>query len=211
MIATGLSSRHRSEFGTSKHCLFAGLQPAAQAILGVSKVLAKRHLEGLFARGTFGAACELLSSSSRATSEQLTSYFRAAHELLPSSLRATSQQLTSYFQAVHQLLRNNSRATSQQLTSYFQAAQELTSEHLPASIPGRLRYLASFYPGQASMSGKLLSGQLRSTTVQQLPKPLPPRNSARVSARRSSTVSERDGSFVASTLEFRARKNLQAL
>ena len=37
VIATGPGSRHGSEFSTSKHCRFAGLRPAAQAILGALK------------------------------------------------------------------------------------------------------------------------------------------------------------------------------
>ena len=39
VIATGLTSRHRSEFGTLEHCRFAGLRPAARAILGALKCL----------------------------------------------------------------------------------------------------------------------------------------------------------------------------
>ena len=46
------TSRHRVEFGTSKHCRFLGLEAIAQAIYRGSKVLAKQHLEGLFARST---------------------------------------------------------------------------------------------------------------------------------------------------------------
>ena len=37
VIATGPGSRHGSEFGTSKHCRFAGLRPAHQAISGALK------------------------------------------------------------------------------------------------------------------------------------------------------------------------------
>ena len=92
-------------------------------------MLAKRHLEGLFARGTFEqlasyfrAAHGLLPSSLRATSEQLTSYFRAACELLRSSSRATSKQFTSYFATTHELLRSSLRVTSKQLMSHFRAS-----------------------------------------------------------------------------------------
>ena len=39
VIAAGLTSRHRSEFGTLKHCRFAGLRPAARTIVGALKSL----------------------------------------------------------------------------------------------------------------------------------------------------------------------------
>ena len=39
VIATGLCSRHRSEFGTLEHCRFAGLRPAALSIVGALKSL----------------------------------------------------------------------------------------------------------------------------------------------------------------------------
>ena len=113
-----------------------------------SKVLAKRHLEGLFARG-FRAAHGLLPSSLRATSEQLTSYFRAAYELLRSSSRATSKQFTSYFATTHELLRSSLRVTSKQLTSHFRASPSLDPRQ--ASIPGKLLSRAGFDAWQASI------------------------------------------------------------
>ena len=57
----------------------------------------------IFASEATRLSLETAQSSSRATSEQLTSHF-AAHELLPSSSPATSQQLTSYFAAACELL-----------------------------------------------------------------------------------------------------------
>ena len=117
VLATGLSSRHRSELGTFEHCRFAGLRrPVTRAILG-AKVLAKRALEELFARGT--------SKWLRRTFEQPVSCFRArarhvpaAHELLPSSSRATAHEPAC------ELLPSSSRAFEQS-ASYLPAGLEI--------------------------------------------------------------------------------------
>ena len=120
-------------------------------------MLAKRD----FRRALGGA---VLASSSRATSEQLTSYLPAAHELLAGSSRATCRQLTSYFPAAHELL-PSSRATCRQLTSYFPAAHELLarppSEQLTGPPSEQLTERASeqlpgLDPWQASIPGRLV-------------------------------------------------------
>ena len=117
------------------------------------------------------AAHELLAGSSRATSEQLTSYFPAAHKLLAGSSRATCRELTSYFRAAHELLAGSSQATSEQLTSYLPAAHKLLAgahELLAGSSRATCRQLTSYFPAAHELLARPPSEQLTGPPSEQL-------------------------------------------
>ena len=64
VVATGLVSRHRSEFGTLRAVRFCGLEAVAQAILGALESLQRRSKTRLQAaaqqlRNRLPAACQL--------------------------------------------------------------------------------------------------------------------------------------------------------
>ena len=64
VIATGLCSRHGSEFGTLEHCRFAGLRPGALAIVeGLCNTGFRGALGGVVPASSCRAAYELLASN----------------------------------------------------------------------------------------------------------------------------------------------------
>ena len=61
--ATGLVSRHGSEFGTLMATQSCGLETVAQAILGALKSLQRRSKAGYWQHSSFGTVCQQLASS----------------------------------------------------------------------------------------------------------------------------------------------------
>ena len=63
VIATGLCSRHGSEFGTLRAARSCGLETVAQAILGALKSLQRRSKAAHWQHSSFGTVCQQLASS----------------------------------------------------------------------------------------------------------------------------------------------------
>ena len=63
MIATGLCSRHGSEFGTLRAARSCGLETVAQAILGALKSLQRRSKAGHWQHSSFATVYQQLASS----------------------------------------------------------------------------------------------------------------------------------------------------
>ena len=92
MIATGLCSRHGSEFGTLRAARSCGLETVAQAILGALKRLQRRIKAADWQHSSFGTDCQQLASS------QLLPTFRVQIKMAAKAQQA-SKQLPKYCRA----------------------------------------------------------------------------------------------------------------
>ena len=171
MVATGLVSRHRSEFGTLRAVRFCGLEAVAQAILG-----ALESLQGALRR----PACKPLHSSFETVCQQLASFLRKLHSCLPSSF-PSYVSLASFLRKLPSCLPGSlsTYVACQRCQAASRAMSRLptSSGTFPAACPAASR---AMFRLPASLGSFLAAAQ-------QLPRPMPRRRRNKARAQRANS------------------------